>query len=482
MSTLAFLAALAHVALSGPTGSASLVVPATKTASSQAVAGLLGAGDIVVAASGPQGPSIVHVDPETGAQTLLANGPVAAPQFMAVDRNETAYVTISSSLPRIERIDLVTGSITTLTSGGHLDQPRGIAVEADGQLLVTDEQNSFFPPSDAILLRVDPSSGAQTVVAQDVFLSRPKDLQLDTDGTAVVIDDTLWGGLFRVDPLTGAQTTISEDPSMTLIGISSYVAFAPGGDVFVNGPGSNGLVRVDVNTGEQFVSLQTLSTSIRSIKSASDGDLFIGHGDGTILRFDPATETVVGTVSTGGLLLDLRAMAVVPPPVTPPQVVCSVQEGVLWPPNHALVDVGLDVTVEHGAPTKVTVTVFSDEDDLEPGSGHHAPDAVDPAPATLRLRAERSGLGDGRVYLIVASATDAFGNSAEHCCSVIVLANQGAQSAATASAQAALAEQVFEQTGSPPAGYVPVGALHGSAGSNAVLQMVPMGAPAVQKR
>jgi hypothetical protein len=37
-------------------------------------------------------------------------------------------------------------------------------------------------------------------------------------------------------------------------------------------------------------------------------------------------------------------------------------------------------------------------------------DARDIAPGTLRLRAERKGNGDGRVYLIVASATDGSGN------------------------------------------------------------------------
>jgi hypothetical protein len=197
-------------------------------------------------------------------------------------------------------------------------RPRGIAIDEAGNLLVTNEGMTPFPPSDASFLRIDAQTGQQTVLAQGVFLARPKDLALDVDGTAVVVDDTVWGALFRADPHTGAVTVISENEPSSLLAVSMLVALVPGG-IFVNGPGgNNGLVRVDPVTGGQFQSLQGIPT-MASIKSSLDGDLFLalrGQGPvpGSVVRFDPCTETIVGTVTSGGFLTTFLTMAVVPAP------------------------------------------------------------------------------------------------------------------------------------------------------------------------
>jgi hypothetical protein len=55
-----------------------------------------------------------------------------------------------------------------------------------------------------------------------------------------------------------------------------------------------------------------------------------------------------------------------------------------------------------------------------PDSGNFSPDAKNIAPGTLRLRSERSGSGDGRVYLIVITATDASNNVSHVCLTVVV--------------------------------------------------------------
>jgi Beta-propeller repeat len=77
-----------------------------------------------------------------------------------------------------------------------------------------------------------------------------------------------------------------------------------------------------------------------------------------------------------------------------PEVSCSVATSALWPPTHALVNVGLSVTVVDDTDPNpvVSLATFSDEDDVEPTSGdHHSPDAKNIAAGTLRLRAERKG-------------------------------------------------------------------------------------------
>src|SRR5690606_32707760 len=108
---------------------------------------------------------------------------------------------------------------------------------------------------------------------------------------------------------------------------------------------------------------------------------------------------------------------------TAPFLACDLERHLLWPPNHTLVNVGLEVQVDDDCDSGVplSVIVYSNEDDTEnSGSGVHSPDAKEAAPDTLRLRAERNGGGHGRVYLIVVSAEDLSGNVGESTCVVVV--------------------------------------------------------------
>lgn len=145
--------------------------------------------------------------------------------------------------------------------------------------------------------------------------------------------------------------------------------------------------------------------------------------------------------------------------VTAPEIECMLATDLLWPPNHQLVDVGLDVLAvddQDENPT-VEVLVFSNEDDDEAtGSGSASPDAFDDG-TVLELRAERSGKGNGRVYLIVIIATDAAGNSSYDCCSVVVPHSNSKKSIAKAQEHAEFAEDFCAQFGHEPPGFVPVG-------------------------
>ena len=76
--------------------------------------------------------------------------------------------------------------------------------------------------------------------------------------------------------------------------------------------------------------------------------------------------------------------------------------------------IGFQATATDGCDDQVAeslvTAVFSDEPEEATGDGHHAPDAAD-LDVDLRLRRERGGNGDGRVYLLVSQATDACGNT-----------------------------------------------------------------------
>jgi len=121
---------------------------------------------------------------------------------------------------------------------------------------------------------------------------------------------------------------------------------------------------------------------------------------------------------------------------TPPDVNCSVQHSELWPVNHKLVDVGFDFAATDSCdpnPPASVVRVRSDENPaLELGSGGpvHCPDAVVDAGGSVELRAERAGTGDGRVYTVRVTATDACGNEAFCEQAVSVPKSQGGDHAA----------------------------------------------------
>ena len=142
-----------------------------------------------------------------------------------------------------------------------------------------------------------------------------------------------------------------------------------------------------------------------------------------------------------------------------PNLTSSVSVTSLWSPNHNLVNVGLTVnaTDNSGDPVTTEVFVYSDEDDLTPDSPDHSPDAKDIAPGTLRLRAERDGGGDGRVYLIVVVATDSSNNKSRNCLTVVVPKSKSAADILAASQQAQAARDHCIATGMPPAGYFVVG-------------------------
>jgi len=86
----------------------------------------------------------------------------------------------------------------------------------------------------------------------------------------------------------------------------------------------------------------------------------------------------------------------------------------LWPPNHKMVSVGVDVSVTDNCdsnPVCKITSVGSNEPVDGLGDGDTAPDWEITGDLTLNLRAERSGGGDGRVYTITVRCTDASRNS-----------------------------------------------------------------------
>ena len=85
---------------------------------------------------------------------------------------------------------------------------------------------------------------------------------------------------------------------------------------------------------------------------------------------------------------------------------------VLWPPNHRMRNVTLDFTVtDNCGPVTCGLAVTSDEPVNGTGDGDTAPDWEVLDAFHLRLRAERAGMLDGRVYTVSVTCGDSAGNT-----------------------------------------------------------------------
>jgi M6 family metalloprotease-like protein len=101
---------------------------------------------------------------------------------------------------------------------------------------------------------------------------------------------------------------------------------------------------------------------------------------------------------------------------TTPPVIQNVgaTPNVLWPPNHKMVPVAVTATATDNcdtAPHCRITSVNSDEPVNGRGNGKKAPDWNITDDLRVKLRAERLGTGDGRIYTITVTCTDACGNS-----------------------------------------------------------------------
>jgi hypothetical protein len=93
----------------------------------------------------------------------------------------------------------------------------------------------------------------------------------------------------------------------------------------------------------------------------------------------------------------------------PPEISeISATPNILWSPNHKMVDVYLDYTIKDNCGTVIPeiFLVSSDEDENGLGDGNTEADWEIVDAHHVRLRAERSGLEDGRIYTIKIRAKD----------------------------------------------------------------------------
>lgn len=211
----------------------------------------------------------------------------------------------------------------------------------------------------------------------------------------------------------------------------------------------------------------TVSAGNNCTASASvDDGSFDPDGDPITITQSPAGPYAKGATSVLLTVTDPRgattqcAATVTVVDTTAPMVSSSVSLTQLSPPDHTLVNVGLSASATDNCDSNLTlvVRVYGDENDEEPtGDGNFSPDAKNIGLSTLRLRSERNGSRDGRVYLIVVTATDSSGNIGWSSNTVTVSLGDSAALQLSVANQAAAAKAYFDQFGAPPPGYFIIG-------------------------
>ena len=135
---------------------------------------------------------------------------------------------------RIVRIDPVTGAQALVAEGGMLVAPQHLVATGDGRVFVADS-------GAGAVIEVSLRTGAQRIAAESSLLASAHGIALDDEGALLVTNRRTPTQLIRVDSRSGTATLRAALPADALTGI----AILPGGDVVLGAEGWDNLFRVD---------------------------------------------------------------------------------------------------------------------------------------------------------------------------------------------------------------------------------------------
>lgn len=254
-----------------------------------------------------------------------------------------------------------------------------------------------------------PSSAGRTT--KTAAADEPAELTITADASP----DTVAAG----SNVTYRLTVTNEGPGVasvvtvadTLPDETTFVSCAATGDGMCGGEGNERTVTfnsIAPDTSETVTLVAAVNCAVEdgseiddtaSIRSAAQGS-----GDG-----EEENETVFVTVAHP------------PPSITG----VSVNPATVWPPDHKMVNATVDYQVTGVCgPVTTKLTVASNEPVNGTGDGDTSPDWEVVDSHHVRLRAERAGGGNGRIYTITITATDALNQSASRTVQASVPKNQ----------------------------------------------------------
>lgn len=230
------------------------------------------AGDILIA--NYNAGSVVKIDAVTGAQQQLG-GTFEVPTDLVMDANGSLYITEWQG--RIKRLDLASGTLTTIMDlGSGPSQVWGITQGLNGDLFVTSRANHA-------VYRVDPSTGAPTLLAQGNFLDTPVGIDM-LDSDHLVVACLMVNRLVLVSITDQSQSVILEGGGLD----QPWGVAVSGTDIYV---GSYDMKHVQrVSSGGALTSVATLAGVPYGMAVDNDGNPVVGaKGAGEeVVRITPA--------------------------------------------------------------------------------------------------------------------------------------------------------------------------------------------------
>lgn len=153
-----------------------------------------------------------------GTDSVIATLPPAPGLSRAIAQaHDGTYVLSDADQGTLRRFDAASGTVTPIASGLHLGgffRSHGIAVDAAGFVV-----GPRFSPG--AILRIDPGTGEETVVAEGPDLVDLWHVALDRDGD-VLVPSLLSGDITRIDAVTGLRTVIPTGLGITGFAMVPY--------------------------------------------------------------------------------------------------------------------------------------------------------------------------------------------------------------------------------------------------------------------
>jgi len=162
------------------------------------------------------GQMLLRVNPETGVPAVVSYANIfQVPVAVAVADNGEIYVL--DALGAVVRVNPINGNQTLVASGGLLKRPQGIAVKGNS-LYVTDVATADMNFGSGVVIQIDITTSKQTVLSRDQHLVGPIGIAIEANGDLIVGDpytindqsvDKFDGAIIRIDKNTGAQELIA---------------------------------------------------------------------------------------------------------------------------------------------------------------------------------------------------------------------------------------------------------------------------------
>lgn len=241
--------------------------------------------------------------------SVIASDAYGRPPLRAGD-----FLVADFGLQAIVHVDAITGNRTVLSSplvggGPPLGTPSGIAIGANGQIIVT---NGIYET----LVAIDPTDGTRTEISGltkgiGIQLRAPYQIAFEPSGFILVADAVL-NGIVRVDPISGDRSILTD----AFVGTGPVVVNSDG-LIYVGDQGLDAVVAVDPISGNQrIVSGRNVGSGPildgpKAMIRESDSSVLVGDASNLILRVD--LESGDRQAVSGNLFSDIRGIALADP-------------------------------------------------------------------------------------------------------------------------------------------------------------------------